>query len=511
MSKIDYDGYKKNNEFNTWVSHLYCKRWGLREGMREILQNQKDEIINQIGKENLEIKTYNDSNYDFDFIHKDTQEIYGGIRYDRAKEILTIENKGHLETYNLLLGGTSRNEETANKDIIGCFGEGLKLAALAFLREEKLFMIYNGDKVWRFYLKEDQNFKRNGKAEKCLFWRSEDSNNANNQNKVVVQIQFITFEEWKEQIDNFLWLATKIKKLGLIHTDNYGDIILNPNFKNKIFSKGVFVTKTDSDICYGYNIDLVLDRDRNCIPNFDEFKEKGNKIIWYLLENYKEENKKQNQYLDSDEINMFNEFPEQIIHFLEEDLSFLKQNYYPYTYANKKAADFLWKLNGEIRKIKDKRFAQDNLYLYPQPLYYKSSLDSFLKKHYLPEDFYDFFITSSLFAYTLEQSTYYESYETKFDNLAKSADVNIPKELDKTIDEIANKIKLIKKSFNKKNLIFKKFSPPKVYFQKNETFYFSSLLFDNPQDMEKFVFGKCLDMMEIKILDLLDKFHITPK
>ena len=79
MSKIDYDGYKKNNEFNTWVSHLYCKRWGLREGMREILQNQKDEIINQIGKENLEIKTYNDSNYDFDFIHKDTQEIYGGI------------------------------------------------------------------------------------------------------------------------------------------------------------------------------------------------------------------------------------------------------------------------------------------------------------------------------------------------------------------------------------------------------------------------------------------------
>ena len=139
------------------------------------------------------------------------------------------------------------------------------------------------------------------------------------------------------------------------------------------------------------------------------------------------------------------------------------------------------------------------------------NLDYFLKEHYLPEDFYDFFNTSSLFTYTLEQSTYYESYGTKFDNLVKSADVNIPKELDKTIDEIANKIKLIKKSFNKKNLIFKKFHPPKVYFQKNETFYFSSLLFDNPQDMEKFVFGKCLDMMNIKILDLLDKFHITPK
>ena len=106
MSNIDYDRYKKNNEFNTWISHLYCSNWGLREGMREIIQNQKDEIIDQIGNDNFETK--NVSNYEFDFVHKDTQEIYGGIRYNRALEILTIENKGKLETFNLLLGGTSR-------------------------------------------------------------------------------------------------------------------------------------------------------------------------------------------------------------------------------------------------------------------------------------------------------------------------------------------------------------------------------------------------------------------
>jgi hypothetical protein len=34
-------------------------------------------------------------------------------------------------------------------------------------------------------------------------------------------------EEWKEQIDNFLWPVSKAKKLGLIHADYYGDIILN--------------------------------------------------------------------------------------------------------------------------------------------------------------------------------------------------------------------------------------------------------------------------------------------
>jgi len=93
--------------------------------MREILQNQKNEIINQIGKNNFETKSCSGSSYEFDFVHKETQEIYGGIRYDRAMEILTIENKSHLETFNLLLGGTPRNQEKKNEDIIGRFGEGL--------------------------------------------------------------------------------------------------------------------------------------------------------------------------------------------------------------------------------------------------------------------------------------------------------------------------------------------------------------------------------------------------
>ena len=55
MSKLDYDGYKKNNEFNTWISHLYCS---IREGMREIIQNQKDAIIDQIESDNFEINIF---------------------------------------------------------------------------------------------------------------------------------------------------------------------------------------------------------------------------------------------------------------------------------------------------------------------------------------------------------------------------------------------------------------------------------------------------------------------
>ncbi len=62
----------------------------------------------------------------------------------------------------------------------------LNLLALVFLIEEKSFMIYNDEQVWRFYLKDDKNFIKNGKPEKCLFWRSEESKTPKNKNKVIV-------------------------------------------------------------------------------------------------------------------------------------------------------------------------------------------------------------------------------------------------------------------------------------------------------------------------------------
>ena len=62
---------------------------------------------------------------------------------------------------------------------------------------------------------------------------------------------------------------------------------------------------------------------------------------------------------------MFNEFPNQIIQFLEKDLPFLSSYH-----ASEKAGNFLWKLNAELRRNKDERFAGDELKKYPQPLYY---------------------------------------------------------------------------------------------------------------------------------------------
>ncbi len=39
-----------------WISEKYCKNWGLKEGIREFLQNQYDGIIEIIGKDKLNIE-----------------------------------------------------------------------------------------------------------------------------------------------------------------------------------------------------------------------------------------------------------------------------------------------------------------------------------------------------------------------------------------------------------------------------------------------------------------------
>lgn len=107
----------------------------------------------------------------------------------------------------------------------------------------------------------------------------------------------------------------------MINAGSYGDIILNPKYKDRIYSRGVLVTKT-SDIGFGYNLDLPLNRDRNFITNYSDFSTKTKRVINHLLENY-------NQYqtnfgnfenIDLTEIEMFDNFPAQIFNLLNSNI-----------------------------------------------------------------------------------------------------------------------------------------------------------------------------------------------
>ena len=63
--------------------------------------------------------------------------IYGFIKYDRSNRRLIIQNLGTLKRTNLLLGGKGEKSKTDNVEIIGRHGEGMKIGALGFVRNNK--------------------------------------------------------------------------------------------------------------------------------------------------------------------------------------------------------------------------------------------------------------------------------------------------------------------------------------------------------------------------------------
>ena len=260
---------------NLWISKYYCNKepnkWGIWEGLREILQNQYDGILKKIGKKS-KIKVipkneyiYNGIKYqfEFDFMSNDINDktIYGFIKYERRNRRLIIQNLGTLKRTDLLLGGKGEKSKTDNVEIIGRHGEGMKIGALGFVRsnkkekkEGKNFRIYTNGEMWHFILVEDEGFpkeNKNNKYIKCLKVGIEKDNDVSHKDKVTVEISPIDLEnEWIKYLDRILWLIKWQKdeklNLGVIKAINekgeeFGEIFLSEKYRNRIYVKDIFV------------------------------------------------------------------------------------------------------------------------------------------------------------------------------------------------------------------------------------------------------------------------------
>lgn len=220
------------------VHENYVQSWGVVEGLREILQNSLDQ------------QTVDNTNTMY-------------MDYDRETQTLFIGNKkSELEKDTLLLGYTTKAND---RNTIGQFGEGYKLALLVLQREGKQVIIRNNAKreEWTVRLKRSRRYNNNKiltiDIRKLPMFKKQPNHN------LVFEIVGITEEEYA------LLQNLKYSPSDLTVQTKYGLLDLSGERKGEIYYKGLKVHETEKfGFCYNIeDVDIRIGRDRNIASESD--------------------------------------------------------------------------------------------------------------------------------------------------------------------------------------------------------------------------------------------------
>lgn len=213
--------------YNLSLTAGYVISWGIKEAVREILQNALD------------------------------SEFPMRWDYHSPTETLSITNDGtYLEPKTLLLGSS---DKTSDKTKRGSFGEGYKLALLVLLREGKLPRIYNGNFLWKPQFAFDKDFN-----EEILQIVQEEI--ASNNTQLSFVINNISQEEWEDI--RTIMLDYDSDDIGRVVKTSYGNILLDKC--GELYVGSLFVCKTT--LAYSYDVKpehIKLERDRQTVDGFE--------------------------------------------------------------------------------------------------------------------------------------------------------------------------------------------------------------------------------------------------
>lgn len=207
----------------------YLPSWGAWQGIRELVQNAKDAEV----------------------------EMKAPMLVDWSKDNLRIENDGAMLPHEALLFG--HTTKLGNSELIGKFGEGLKLGVLALVRAGFPVKIRSGCEVWVPSIQKSEKFNANVLVFDITGGRKPE-------NRVRVEVGNITKETWEGIQWKFRFLNKGTEKT--IET-SAGTLLLGEKAKGHIFVKGIYVS-TDTKLEYGYDIaNAELDRDRKMVDPWD--------------------------------------------------------------------------------------------------------------------------------------------------------------------------------------------------------------------------------------------------
>jgi len=208
------------------IKYSYVPTWGLWEAVREIVQNGQDE------------KEQNGS----------------PLRVRHNGEFLIVENDGaEMDRKVLLLGQTSKE----GRGLRGHFGEGLNLAMLAAVRAGNDMQVVTSTEIWTPLLESRAEYGN----ETVLVVNIKKRKRTQTTKHVHVRIK-MSAEEWAELESRFLFLNPPKR----MFTSREGSILMDEKHVGCYYSKGIFVTRTQNAMQFGYDFaNIELDRDRRMI------------------------------------------------------------------------------------------------------------------------------------------------------------------------------------------------------------------------------------------------------
>lgn len=226
------------------IASDYVPRWGLWEGFREVVANGSDA----------------------------RREYNAPLTVDYADGRIKVKNTGCTLTSKALLLGAST--KAGRGDLIGTWGEGLKLALLALTRAGYKVKVRSGAEVWVPRLVKSERF------DGATILVVDVAKGREFQNRVQVEIEKVSLEQWTELRSNVLWLDTKTMHgfddfdqgdaERVIKAGDYGQILLEPRHRGRIYASGIYVqTVTDYDHGYNFTVKVEMDRDRKMVEEWN--------------------------------------------------------------------------------------------------------------------------------------------------------------------------------------------------------------------------------------------------
>lgn len=206
------------------IARGYVRHWKMTEAVREILQNAID----------------SESPFEYEL---------------RDDNLLVHSRNSHLTPETLLLGKTSKADD---KDAIGSFGEGYKIALLVLAREGYKVEVLNRDRVWKPFFQFSNQFKS---EVLCI----SDAPAAFQNEGVTFVVGGLSPDDIRAIRDSCLFMQENI---GRVTQTPFGTILRER--PGKLYVGGLFVCKTE--LMFGYDVKpeyLKLERDRQTVSSFD--------------------------------------------------------------------------------------------------------------------------------------------------------------------------------------------------------------------------------------------------